>query len=130
MKHFVNSAAPEEGGCVHNISQAKLLFFPPATCHLPLEQEKLFLCLPPQELTDLEIFAPSNTKITFKIPKCDMFYLRVIIPKYLYVINDPPCNSVYAAKRLNKRLLLLLSLHYTFYVTDWFTVHSYQFLSL
>ena len=31
-------------------------------------------------------------------------YLRVIIPKYLYVINDPP------AKRLNKRSLLLLLL--------------------
>ena len=27
----LNSAAPEEGGCVHNISQAKLLFFRPAT---------------------------------------------------------------------------------------------------
>ena len=26
----------------------------------------------------------------------------------MYVINDPPCNSVYAAERLNKRLLLLL----------------------
>ena len=25
----------------------------------------------------------------------------------MYVINDPPCNSVYAAERLNKRLLLL-----------------------
>ena len=31
-------------------------------------------------------------------------------PRYLYVINDPPCNSVYAAKRLNKRSLLLLLL--------------------
>ena len=39
---------------------------------MPLEQEKLFLCLPPQELTDLDIFAPSNTRITFKIAKCDM----------------------------------------------------------
>ena len=26
----------------------------------------------------------------------------------MYVINDPPCNSVYAAKRLNKRSLSLL----------------------
>ena len=26
----------------------------------------------------------------------------------MYVINDPPSNSVYAAERLNKRLLLLL----------------------
>jgi len=34
----------------------------------------------------------------------------IIIPKYLYVINDPPCNSVYAAKRLNKQSLLLLLL--------------------
>ena len=34
-------------------------------------------------------------------------YLRVIIPRYLYVINDPPCNSVYAAKRLNKRSLFI-----------------------
>ena len=39
---------------------------------MPLEQEKLFLCLPPQELTDLEIFAQSITRITVKIPKCDM----------------------------------------------------------
>ena len=39
---------------------------------MPLEQENLFLCLPPQELTDLEIFAPSNTRITFKIAKFDM----------------------------------------------------------
>ena len=31
-------------------------------------------------------------------------------PIYLYVINDPPCNSVYTAKRLNKRSLLLLLL--------------------
>ena len=37
--------------------------------------------------------------------------------KYLYVINDPPCYSVYTTKRLNKRsssssssLLLLLLL--------------------
>ena len=82
---------------------------------MPLEQENLFLCLPPQELTDLEIFAPSNTRITFKLAKCDMsyhnqLYLRVIIPRYLYVINDPPYNSAYAAKRLNKRSLLLLLL--------------------
>ena len=41
-------------------------------CSYILEQEKLFLSLPPQELTDLEIFAPSNTRIMFKIPKCDM----------------------------------------------------------
>ena len=80
-----------------------------------LEQENLFLCLSPQELTDLEIFAPSNTRITFKLAKWDMsyhnqLYLCVIIPRYLYVINDPPCNSVYAAKRLNKRSLLLLLL--------------------
>ena len=34
-------------------------------------------------------------------------YLRVIIPKYLYVFNDLPCNSVYAAKRLNKRSLFI-----------------------
>ena len=27
----LNPVAPEKGGCVHNISQAKLLFFPPAT---------------------------------------------------------------------------------------------------
>ena len=40
--------------------------------HMRLEQEKLFLCLPPQEPTDLEIFAPSNTRVTFKIVKCDM----------------------------------------------------------
>ena len=39
---------------------------------MPLEQEKLFLCLSPQELTDLEISAPSNTRITFEIPKCDL----------------------------------------------------------
>ena len=82
---------------------------------MPLEQENLFLCLSPQELTDLEIFAPSNTRITFKLAKCDMsyhnqLYLRVIIPRYLYVINDPPYNSAYAAKRLNKRSLLLLLL--------------------
>ena len=25
----------------------------------------------------------------------------------MYVINDPPCNSVYAAKRLNKRSLFI-----------------------
>ena len=31
-----------------------------------------------------------------------------MIPRYLCVINDPPCNSAYAAKRLNKRSLLLL----------------------
>ena len=82
---------------------------------MPLEQENLFLCLPPQELTDLEIFAPSNIRITFKLAKWDMsyhnqLYLCVIIPRYLYVINDPPCNSAYAAKRLNKRSLLLLLL--------------------
>ena len=63
----------------------------------------------------LEIFAPSNTRITFKLAKWDMsyhnqLYLCVIIPRYLYVINDPPCNSAYAAKRLNKRSLLLLLL--------------------
>ena len=34
--------------------------------------ETVSVSLPPQELTDLEIFAPSNTRITFKIPKCDM----------------------------------------------------------
>ena len=28
---MLNFAAPKEGGCVHNISQAKLLFFRPAT---------------------------------------------------------------------------------------------------
>ena len=33
-----------------------------------------------------------------------------MIPRYLYIINDPPCNSAYAAKRLNKRSLLLLLL--------------------
>ena len=65
-------------------STTLLLFFRPATklraascthktvCPYILEQEKLFLWLPPQELTDLEIFAPSNTRISFKIPKCDM----------------------------------------------------------
>ena len=65
-------------------STTLILFFRPATrlraascthktvCPYILEQEKLFLCLPPQELTDLEIFAPSNTRIPFKIPKCDM----------------------------------------------------------
>ena len=79
---------------------------------MPLEQENLFLCLPPRELTDLEIFAPSNTRITFKLAKWDMsyhnqLYLCVIIPRYLYVINDPPCNSAYAAKRLNKRSLFI-----------------------
>ena len=68
---------------------------------MPLEQENLSLCLPPQELTELEIFAPLNTRITFKIAKCDIC---------LYVINDPPCNSVYAAKMLNKRSSLLLLL--------------------
>ena len=68
---------------MHNISQAKLLFFGPAmelsatSCthkvyRMPLEQENLFLCLPPQELTDLEILAPSNSRITFKKAKCDM----------------------------------------------------------
>ena len=31
LKIRLNFAAPEEGGCVHNISQAKLLFFRPAT---------------------------------------------------------------------------------------------------
>ena len=44
--------------------------------------------------------------------------IRVIILRYLYVINDPPCNSVNAAKRLNKRsllLLLLLLLLYCFF---------------
>ena len=41
---------------------------------MPLEQENLF----PQELTDLEIFAPSNTRITFKIAKCDVLTLTVI----------------------------------------------------
>ena len=72
------------------------------------KQENLFLCpRPPQELTDLEIFTPSDTRITFKLAKWDMsyhnqLYLCVIIPRYLYVINYPPCNSAYAAKRLNK----------------------------
>ena len=32
-------------------------------------------------------------------------------PIYLYVINDPP-NSVYTAKRLNKRSLLLLLVYF------------------
>ena len=81
---------------------------------MPLEQENLFLCLSPQELTDLEIFAPSNTRITFKLAKWDMSYhdqlYIVMIPRYLYVINDPPCNSAYPAKRLNKRSLLLVVL--------------------
>ena len=88
---------------------------------MPLEQENLFLCMPPQELTDLEIFAPSNTRITFKLAKWDMsyhnqLYLCVIIPRYLYVVNDPPCNSAYAAKRLNKRSLLLLLPTSFFYI--------------
>ena len=53
--------------------------------------------------SNLEIFAPSNTRITFKLAKWDMsyhnqLYLCVIIPRYLYVINDPPCHSAYAAK--------------------------------
>ena len=40
---------------------------------VPRVAHNLFLCLPPQELTDLEIFAPSNTsRITLKIAKCDM----------------------------------------------------------
>ena len=43
-------------------------------------------------------------------------YLRVIIPRYLYVINDPPCNSVYAAKRLNKRSLFI----YLFMIWNFF----------
>ena len=34
--------------------------------------ESVSVPIPPQELTDLEIFAPSNTRITFKIAKCDM----------------------------------------------------------
>ena len=34
--------------------------------------KQLFLCLPLQELTDSEILAPSNTRITFKIPKYGM----------------------------------------------------------
>ena len=92
---------------------------------IKLERRKLFLCLPPQELTDLEIFAPSNTRITFKLAKWDMsyhnqLYLCVIIPRYLYVINDPPCNSAYAAKRLNKRSLLLILLLLQRF-TDFFT---------
>ena len=40
----------------------------------------------------------------------NQLYICVMIPRYLYVINDPPCNSAYAAKRVNKRLLLLLLL--------------------
>ena len=40
---------------------------------MPLEQENLYLWLPTQELTDLESFAPSNTRISFKIAKCDNF---------------------------------------------------------
>ena len=39
---------------------------------MPLEQENLFLCLSPQELTDLEIFALSNTRTMFKIAKCEV----------------------------------------------------------
>ena len=69
---------------MHNISQAKVLLLRPATklsaesCEhmqdrMPLVQENLFLWLPPQELTDLEFFAPSNTRILFKIAKCDMY---------------------------------------------------------
>ena len=92
---------------------------------IKLERRKQFLCLPPQELTDLEIFAPSNTRITFKLTKWDMSYhnqlfLCVIIPRYLYVINDSPCYSAYAAKRLNKRSLLLILLLLQRF-TDFFT---------
>ena len=79
---------------MHKISQAKLLFFRPlrslAYCRelrlqdrMPLEQENLFLCLSPQELTDLEIFAPSNTRTTFKIAKCTVICLN--INSYIYV---------------------------------------------
>ena len=48
--------------------------------------------------------------------RCRYHDLRVIIPKYLYVINDPPCNSVYAAKRLNKRSLFI----YLFMIWNFF----------
>ena len=92
---------------------------------MPLEQKNLFFCLPPQELTDFDIFAPSNTRITFKLAKWDMsyhnqLYLCVIIPRYLYVINDPPCNSAYAAKRLNKQPLLLLLPTFFLHNYKWF----------
>ena len=93
---------------------------------MPLEQENLVFCLPPQELTDLDIFAPSNARITFKLAKWDMsyhnqLYLCVIIPRDLYVINDPPCNSAYAAKRL-------INDHYYYYYQLFF-LHNYKWFA-
>ena len=60
-------------------------------------------------------FVARFTRIMFKLATWDMsyhnqLYICVMIPRYLYVINDPPCNSAYAAKRLNKRSSLLLLL--------------------
>ena len=78
-------SAPEEGGCVHNISQAKLLFFRPATkvsaacCihredRMPLAGTGETVSVPafPRSNIDLEILAPSNTRIAFKIPNYDL----------------------------------------------------------
>ena len=56
------------------------------------------------ESSHIFVFNPAKMVIYMVI------YICVMIPRYLYVINDPPCNSAYAAKRLNKRSLLLLLL--------------------
>ena len=78
-------AAPEERGCVHKISQAKVLFFRPATkvsaacCihredRMPLTGTGETVSVPafPRSNIDLEILAPSNTRIAFKIPNYDL----------------------------------------------------------
>ena len=45
-------------------------------------------------------------------------------PIYLYVINEPPCYSVYTAKRLNKRSLLLFY-YYCHMITKLLSVMLY-----
>ena len=47
-----------------------------------------------------------NSRYLTKRLKILIFVKKLRVHCNLYVINDPPCNSVYAAKRLNKRLLL------------------------
>ena len=71
----------QEGGCVHNISQAKLLFFQPATklsaasCAHKTDALRTgkSVSVPVSSRTNrFGNFAPSNTITTFKIVKCDM----------------------------------------------------------
>ena len=47
-----------------------------------------------------------NSRYLTKRLKILIFAKKLRVHCNLYVINDPPCNSAYAAKRLNKRLLL------------------------